>query len=196
MRIKLVIGFTLALVLGSVAVVLWARAQNGFSARDEPSAPEAFAARLMRSLSVPANAKQLKSPKPFDEAGLMGARMHWADHCAICHGNDGSGDTPMGRGLYPKPPDMRTSLTQAKSDGELFYIIENGIRLTGMPAWGTGEGHGDESWQLVGFIRTLPKLTKEDVQQIQSMNPKSAHEAMEDADEEEFLRGNPTAQPE
>ena len=196
MRTKLIIVFALAGALGSLAVVLWARAQKGFSAREAPSGAEAFAARMMRSLSVPAEAKQLKSPKPFDEATLVGARMHWADHCAICHANDGSGETPIGQGLYPKPPDMRTALTQSKSDGELFYIIENGIRLTGMPAWGGGEGHGDESWPLVGFIRTLPKLTAEDLQQMKSMNPKSAHEAMDDADEEEFLRGGPSPQPE
>ena len=188
--------FALAVALGSLAAVLWVKAQKGFSARAEPSAPEAFAARLMRSLSMPDEAKQLKSPKPMDEPTLVGARMHWADHCAICHANDGSGDTAMGRGLYPKPPDMRTALTQSKSDGELFYIIENGIRLTGMPAWGGGEGQGDESWPLVGFIRTLPKLTAEDLDQMKSMNPKSAHEAMEDADEEEFLRGGPSRKPE
>ena len=176
--------------------MLWAKAQKGFSARDEPSAPEAFAARLMRSMSMPADAQQLKSPKSMGERTLIGARMHWADHCAICHANDGSGDTAMGRGLYPKPPDMRSALTQSKSDGELFYIIENGIRLTGMPAWGGGEGHGDESWPLVGFIRTLPKLTAEDLKQMKSMNPKSGHEAMEDAEEEEFLRGDPTPKPE
>ncbi len=197
MRTKLVVVFALVVALG-LAGVLWAKAQKGFSARDEPSAPEAFAARMMRSLSMPSEAKQLKSPKPMDEGMLAGARMHWADHCALCHGNDGSGDTPIGRGLYPKPPDMRSAITQSKSDGELFYIIENGIRLTGMPAWGEGEGHGDgaESWSLVGFIRTLPKLTAEDVQQLKAMNPKSAHETMEDADEEEFLRGGPPPKPE
>ena len=196
MKTRLIVVFGFAVAIGSLGVGLWARAQKGFSARDEPSAPEAFAARMVRSLSMPADAKQLKSPKPMDEATLAGARMHWADHCALCHANDGSGDTPIGRGLYPKPPDMRTTVTQSKSDGELFYIIENGIRLTGMPAWGGGEGHGDESWALVGFIHTLPRLTAEDVKQMKSMNPKSAHEAMDDADEEEFLRGSPSPKPE
>lgn len=194
MKTRLMVVFGFAVVVGSLG--LWARAQKGFSARDEPSAPEAFAARMVRSLSMPADAKQLKSPKPMDEATLTGARMHWADHCATCHANDGSGDTPIGRGLYPKPPDMRTAVTQSKSDGELFFIIENGIRLTGMPAWGGGEGHGAESWPLVGFIRTLPRLTAEDLKEMKSMNPKSPHEAMEDTDEEAFLRGGPSPKPE
>ena len=58
-------------------------------------------------------------------------RDHFADHCATCHANDGSGNTEMGRGLYPKAPDMRLPATQNLSDAELFYIIENGVRLTG-----------------------------------------------------------------
>lgn len=189
MRSKVIAIVAVLMIVGSAALVLWIRSQKGFSARDEPSAPEAFVARLVRALSVPAEAKQLKSPKRLDDPTMLtGARMHWADHCAICHANDGSGDTPIGRGLYPKAPDMRLPLTQSKSDGELFFIIENGIRLTGMPAWGSG-GSGVESWALVGFIRSIPHLTPEDIKQLEAMNPKSAHEAKEEEDEEEFLRG-------
>ena len=74
--------------------------------------------------------------------------------------NDGSGDTSIGRSLYPPAPDMRAARTQALSDGELFAIIENGIRLTGMPAWGTGTPEGErDSWALVHFIRRMPSLT-------------------------------------
>ena len=146
-------------------------------------------------MSMPSGARQLKSPVVADEKVLLDGRMHWADHCAGCHANDGSGDTPLGRGLYPKPPNMRSPLTQSKSDGELFFIIENGIRLTGMPAWGSGGSHSAESWALVAFIRTLPNLTPEDLKQMESMNPKSAHEAMEEHEEDEFLRGD-SPQPE
>ena len=79
---------------------------------------------------------------------------HFADHCAMCHANDGSGAAEMGRGLYPRVPDMRLPATQSLTDGELFYIIENGVRLTGMPAWGTGTPEGEEAtWHLVRFIR-------------------------------------------
>jgi mono/diheme cytochrome c family protein len=52
---------------------------------------------------------------------------HFADHCVTCHANDGSGDTSFGEGLYPEPPDKRKKETQNKSDGELYYRIENGI---------------------------------------------------------------------
>jgi mono/diheme cytochrome c family protein len=187
-----VIVLVSVLALVGVAGVAWLEAQHGFSAREQPSAVEAMAARAMRAISMPASAMKMTSPKPIDEAALSDALMHWADHCAICHASNGSGDTPIGRGLYPKPPDMRTDITQAKTDGELFFIIENGIRLTGMPAWGTEKRHGDESWALVAFIRQLPKLKKEQLEQVEAMKPKSPHEAMEEKDEDEFLRGGST----
>jgi hypothetical protein len=91
---------------------------------------------------------------------LQEAMAHFADHCAPCHGNDGNGDTLYGKGLYPKPPDLRLAETQKLSDGELFWIIENGIRFTGMPAFAP---HGSQDdWKLVLFIRLLPQLTMEE----------------------------------
>ena len=67
---------------------------------------------------------------------LADARAHWADHCAVCHANNGSGDTMYGKTMYPRPPDMRQKDTQEMSDGELYYTIKNGVRLSGMPAFG------------------------------------------------------------
>ncbi len=88
-------------------------------------------------------------------------RAHFADHCAVCHGNDGKGQTAFGKGLYPRPPDLSAPATQDLSDGELFYVIENGVRFTGMPAFG-GEGPPALTWHLVTFIRHLPSLTPEE----------------------------------
>ena len=65
-----------------------------------------------------------------------------ADHCATCQANGGSGQTEIGQNLYPKAPDMRLPRTQNLRDGEIYYIINNGVRLTGMPAW--GESHQAE----------------------------------------------------
>ena len=99
---------------------------------------------------------------------------HFADHCAFCHANDGSGSSEIGRGLYPKPPDMRAAATQGLTDGELFYIIENGVRFTGMPAFGTGkeDAAGEKlAWQLVLFIRHLPRITDEEISRMKQLNP-------------------------
>jgi mono/diheme cytochrome c family protein len=87
-------------------------------------------------MAVPDSAKALTNPTPDSAEVLADARAHWADHCATCHANNGSGDTEMGKHLYPPALDMRAADTQAMTDGELFYIIQNRVRLTGMPASG------------------------------------------------------------
>src|SRR5262249_49878828 len=158
---------------------------------DQPSALEARLARATRRLSVPSHARSLKNPLAASEEVLGNGRAHWADHCAICHGNDGAGETHIGKNLYPKAPDMRAATTQELSDGELYYIIENGIRLSGMPGWSERPGADDneESWALVAFIRHLPKVGADEIRRMESLNPKSAAETQEDEEEENFLRG-------
>lgn len=147
---------------------------RGISAREEPGRLETLVARTMRRLAIPRRDRRLTNPVALTPEILAAGMTHYADHCAACHANDGSGQTEIGLGLYPRPPDMRLPATQSLTDGELFYIIENGIRLTGMPAWGGGAGeHVEESWHLVHFVRKLPTLTPEDMEQMQTMNPRS-----------------------
>jgi mono/diheme cytochrome c family protein len=122
------------------------------------------------------------------------AMAHWADHCAACHANDGSGQNTMGRQMYPPAPDMRKQGTQKMTDGELFYIIENGERMTGMPAWG-GTKHGQaDSWKLVRFIRHLPSLTQAEIREMEALNPKTPEDLEEEKQEEEFLKGGTPAE--
>ncbi len=129
----------------------------------------------------------------FDEV-LAEGMAHFADHCASCHANDGSGNTEMGHGLYPRAPDLRLPATQDLEDHELFYIIENGIRLTGMPAWGNGTRESeDASWRLVHFIRHLPQITPAEIEQMEAMNPKPPQEIRQEIEEERFLQGEDPA---
>ena len=95
----------------------------------------------------------------------------------------------MGKQMYPPAPDMREPSTQQMTDGELFYIIENGIRLSGMPAWGTPGGDEQDSWKLVRFIRHLPSLSAREMEEMEQMNPKSPDELKEEQEEKEFLNG-------
>lgn len=99
-----------------------------------------------------------------------------------------------GKGLYPKPPNLRLEDTQKLSDGELFWIIENGVRFTGMPAFGGSAHSQEDSWKLVLFIRYLPQLTMEDRVEMERENPKGPHEHEEDQEEQDFLRGEPVQQ--
>ena len=177
------------LVIGAV-VGLTLAIHHGFSARDTPSGGERIIARLVRSLAVPSYAKDMKNPVPDIRANLDEARAHWADHCASCHANNGSGETEIGRNLYPKAPDMRVSATQNLTDGEIYFTIKNGIRLTGMPAWGEPGDADEESWKLVRFIRHLPRLTPEEEKEMEQLNPKGPGERKEEQDEEDFLKGS------
>jgi mono/diheme cytochrome c family protein len=173
----------------------WSIISRGFSARDNPSSAEAWIAGRLRHMAVPQSFRDARNPLKQSPDVLSGAMEHFADHCAICHANDGSGNTLIGRGLYPKPPNMRQDATQNLTDGELYYIIENGIRLTGMPAFGEeSAGMGDEeSWALVTFIRHLPKITDEEVAAMKKMNPKSPAQLEKEERIRKFLEGDDTS---
>ena len=165
---------------------------TGVSARPDPIALEALTARTVRGIAIRMRVGGLSDPVPVTEATVMEGMEHFADHCSVCHGNDGSGNTEMGRGLYPRAPDMRLPATQNLSDAELFYIIENGVRLTGMPGWATGTKAGEtSSWHLVHFIRHLPKLTAAEVEHMEQFTPKSPQEVRQQIEEEKFLQGEP-----
>ena len=180
MRALAIVGglAVVAALAGSVYVALAVR--GGFAARDKPSALETTLARAMWKLSVPQHAKALQSPLRITPEVLAEGRAHWADHCATCHANDGSGDTLMGKNLYPKPPDMRTAATQYMTDGELYYIIQNGIRLSGMPAWGEPVDDDRHGWALVAFIRHLTQLAPEELEEMRKLNPKTPDEWREE----------------
>jgi mono/diheme cytochrome c family protein len=179
------------LLLAVIAVGgFWYFVSRGFSARTPPSSAEAFVARHLRRLAVPRGVKDLKNPVAFTSEVLHEAMEHFADHCAFCHSTDGSGQTQIGRGLYPPPPDMRTGTTQAMSDGEIYSIIRNGVRFTGMPAFGVESGEPDlDTWKLVLFIRHLPEMKPEEIEHMESMLPKSPMELQQQEEIQRFLNG-------
>ena len=170
----LVLAAAVMTIAGVVSVI-----RRGFSAREQPSALENYLATSVRALAVPIRARNERNPFLPSPDVLAEARAHFADHCAICHANDGSGKTEIGQNLYPKAPDMRLPRTQKLTDGELYYTIHNGIRLTGMPAWGADE-KDDDSWKLVLFIRHLPELTPTEEREMESLNPKGPAENLEE----------------
>jgi mono/diheme cytochrome c family protein len=181
----LVLAATVMTIAGVVSVI-----RRGFSAREQPSAFENYLATSVHALAVPTRARNERNPFLPSPDVLAEARAHFADHCAICHANDGSGKTEIGQNVYPKAPDMRLPRTQELTDGELYYTIHNGIRLTGMPAWGA-EGKDDDSWKLVLFIRHLPELTPREEREMESLNPKGPEENQEEQEEEQFLNAEP-----
>jgi predicted CXXCH cytochrome family protein len=149
----------------------------GFSTADQPSYLEQTVARAARNLAIPRGSRLEANPWKATPEVLQDARESFLDRCAVCHGPDGAGETGVGRNLYPKVPDLRLPQTQHLTDGEIRYIIRNGVRLTGMPGWGKPhDEQGDDSWKLVLFIRSLRQLTSEEHAQ-QSATVNSAHYA-------------------
>jgi mono/diheme cytochrome c family protein len=187
--LTLLVSLLGGLLIAGLAAVAYARV-TGLSALDQPGSLEATLARWTRSFAVPAEVRNRKNPVPGTEAERDQGMAHFADHCASCHGNDGSGETPLGRSLYPPAPDMRLPATQQLTDGELFWAIEEGIRLTGMPGWSTRTEEGArDSWRLVHFIRHLPSLSDEELAEMSALNPKPPDEIRQALEEERFLQG-------
>jgi mono/diheme cytochrome c family protein len=166
-RLTKILLFLCVVAIGTGGWLFWVLTNHGFSARGKPGWIEAYVARHTRSLLTPRDAKRLKNPLPATPLHVAEGRDHFADHCAICHANDGSGKTQINSGLYPPAPDMRGPGTQALSDGEIFYIIRDGIRFSGMPGWG---GEDEENWKLVLFVRRLPHLTAKELELMKDVN--------------------------
>ena len=161
-------------VVGAVAGFIYLKT-TGLRGQPEPTLLEIRVTRAVRSLAIPSEVKARSNPLASQPDALAPGLEHFAKFCAMCHANDGSSrKTAIGNGLYPKPPDLRAEATQNLTDGELFYTIENGVRFTGMPAFGTGrpDPAGDRQvWQLVYFIRHVPRITPAELAWMEGLNP-------------------------
>ncbi len=166
------------LLVEFLAVEIYFRTHK-FSAKEKPSWLERAFAEHARNISTPSDAKSLTNPRPITEESMKEAREHFVEHCSMCHGVDGKGQSTIGQNLYPQAPDMTQGATQQKSDGELFYIISNGVRFTGMPAW-EGADTPEAIWDLVSFIRRLPQLTPEELKELKQI---AGEEDMEEVKE-------------
>jgi mono/diheme cytochrome c family protein len=185
---------TVGLLLGAgvLGTVMFVKA-TGLSARAEPGAVETAIARRLRTMAVPSAYADLRNPVLMNEESVRNGMAHFADHCAQCHANDGTG-AAIGKDMFPPTPDLRASTTQSLGDGELFYILEHGVRFTGMPAFATDTLDGEESsWHLVNFIRHLPKLTEAELEEMAAMNPRPPAEVRQEIEEQRFLAGEEAA---
>lgn len=187
------IRFTTGVVVGVILAVMAAAGVVRLTRLDASVAPGWMESRMMawlRTFSVPADVAARPNPVPLTPEVLRDARAHYADHCAVCHGADGRGDTPMGRGFAPRPPDLGAAATQGQRDGVLFQAIERGVRFTGMPAFTTGTPDGEAaSWALVHLIRTIPRWTPAEVDGVRAAMPRNPDDVRRELAEERFLAG-------
>jgi mono/diheme cytochrome c family protein len=149
-------GIVLGLFATATCSYFWVRHHN-FTARGKPSPLETRIAELTFSGSVPSDVAAQKNPLAADAAAAATGQRIFAQICSNCHGFSGDGKTLIGSGENPQPTDLRSRSVQRLSDGELFYVIHNGVRYTGMPYWTLGD---NDIWCLVAYIRELGASTK------------------------------------
>lgn len=158
--------FVLIVLIAAAVIVLMIH--QGFRATTAPSGLEADVARAVRNLAIPRNERSQVNPLPSTSDVRLQGREYFLTRCSICHGIDGRGNTQVGMNLYPRVPDLSSTGTQSLTDGEIHYIIENGVQRTGMPAWGNPHtASSGESWKLVRFIRSMGSLNSNSEERLQ-----------------------------
>jgi cytochrome c553 len=130
---------------------------QGCTANKQPSQGETSLANAAKDVTIPLEAGKMKNPLPETDEVLSQGQEVFLGSCAQCHGANGRGDTNIGRNMAPPAMDLSSSHVQHWSDAELFWIIQNGVRLTGMPSWQSSISEND-TWKLARFIHNLPRL--------------------------------------
>ncbi len=145
----------LVVLLLIVAGALFAAYQFNLSALPEPGPTETNLATRLKLWKLARSARGALPAEPAnDNASLGYGDMLFTGDCAVCHGQDGRHPTKIGLGLYPRTLALDAPEVQHLSNAELFWVIKNGIRLSGMPAF--GRIHSDEEiWHLVHYVRSL-----------------------------------------
>lgn len=138
-------------LLGIIATLL-----AGCSADKQPTKLEEALATMAKDVAIPIQAKDLQNPLPPSHEVVQEGQAIFGQACAICHGADGRAQTELGRAMYPPAIDLTSPHVRSWSDAELYWIIQNGIRLTGMPAW-RGRISEEDTWKLIHFLRGLPE---------------------------------------
>ena len=148
----------LLVVLGAGAVIY--AGMYDVAATSPHSRLTSWLLETARSRSIKAQAAAVQAPPGLDDPAkvLIGVE-HYAAHCAVCHGAPGVPKGDIARGLYPPPPDLAKT-ARLYNPAELFWIVKNGIKMTGMPAW--SDHSDDELWATVAFLEKLPGMSEQD----------------------------------
>jgi mono/diheme cytochrome c family protein len=144
------------LTLGVISAMLGALLA-GCTADKPPSREESTLADAAKDVVIPLEAGKMKNPLPETDEVVSQGQQVFLESCALCHGPDGRAQTNIGRNMYPHAMDLHSAHVQHWSDGELFWIIRNGVRLTGMPSWQSSISDND-TWKLTRYIHSLPHL--------------------------------------
>jgi mono/diheme cytochrome c family protein len=165
-----IVLFVLLVAVGA-AGFLWSGSLD-VSAVNSPSSMVEWALHGVMQRSVRAHASRIEAPANLADRAPQGA-SDFDEMCVQCHGAPGKERDEVGRGLNPRPPSL-VDAAPLWSSSELFWIIKNGIQMTGMPAF--GPTHDDDRiWAIVSFVQRLPTMTPAQYQQRISPPPSSSH---------------------
>ena len=143
-----------------VVLIVIALMRFNLTALKEPGRLETSVANWSTHFLIRRASRQGIPPRPLDtKASVASGNTLYSSECGLCHGSDGRTPSPMGRWMYPRAADLTSEQVQSYSDQELFWIIQNGIRFTGMPAFGKVET-ADHIWDLVNYVRTLGNASR------------------------------------
>ncbi len=130
-----------------------------FSATNPPGRLEERLATFALNRSIEHHAPKGRNPLGDSAETATAGLVLFRTHCLDCHGAPGADPTDGGASLNPPAPGLTLPRVQARPDGELFWIVSRGVRMTGMPAFGPSRSEA-EIWQLVAALRRLPRLTE------------------------------------
>lgn len=154
LRFKNIRGPVKSLTLIVAALVLLLASCSAYR---KPTTAETKLANMVKEVFIPIEAGKLKNPVPATDENVQQGRQVFNQNCALCHGADGHAATPLGLAMYPPAMDLTSPHVQQWSQADLFWIIQNGVALTGMPSW-KGRASADDAWKMVDFIHALPRL--------------------------------------
>lgn len=170
----IIAGVIIVLVVAGILAILFIRSGIYNVAATYPdSAPAEWVLSNTMDNSVKRHARDIKVPALDDPAMINRGFRHYEEDCVICHGAPGTRIGEVGRGLNPKPPEL-TEVAGDWKPSELFWITKNGVRMTGMPAWGVIDSD-KELWDTVAFVRELPSMSPAQYKAMSRKTP-PAHE--------------------
>jgi mono/diheme cytochrome c family protein len=149
-----------SLILALVIILIVAGIAYGvlsadISALPQPGNLETRVAAAFRNWYISRGAGRLSiQPPKYDASAVSAGEGLFGMACASCHGKDGRHPTNMGKSMYPRVPDLGSPEVQKLSNGEVFWVVKNGIRLSGMPGFGNILSN-DAIWQVTYYVRTL-----------------------------------------
>ena len=161
MRILAVIG-ALAIVVGISAAVFFLRGFYNVAGTVEDPAIVRWALIQVRTTSIDRHAQDRPPTSVNDSASVQaGAKAFAAQGCANCHGAPGVNWAKYSEGLHPDPPDLK-EIVDHRSPSQLFWVVKNGINMTGMPSFALAGAKDDEIWSIVAFLKKLPGVSEAD----------------------------------